>query len=677
MRRCGVFAALIVGLFCANCSSDGTGADLAIIQDKSTDSPDQQPDLLPDILADLLDDAQGETTASDALIDAGDTDADKDGWTPAQGDCDDTSDLVYPGSNNHIEGVDYDCDLKREYTVDFEVIVDDAYPRFCLNDNDIGSSAMSYGDRRIEEYTAVMESGLNVVGINGKDIYGTRASMSMTIRVNGRLHRTNGISQGDPDTAEWRYFPKAVNQPRLGWCSRLFDDKNPPPPYTPWGPALLANEMGNAEPDPPEFRGNETDWLWDGAPKALNDSWFRLEMELPNAAPVIDPPSANPACKVTKPTVLAKTAGVLAYKPKLTAGGGFGSSSKVGMVWTEYLSYEKRSTSNLYGAIMKIDGTIVTIPPVLLVQGAYTARDPGMAWNGVNFGIGFENTIFTVRSGETYFVQMSPEGQKVGPEVQLTTGHEDCPLSAKAPDVAALGDEYGVVWHSNISGSREIYFARMGADGVQLGQTLRLTNFAGASIRANIVSTGTEYGVVWSDIRDGGNYEIYFARVDASGNKIGSDVRVTNTDGESRHARMIFANNQYSVVYQDDVAGNHEIYLVHIDAAGIPGTPIRVTADQGISDQPVVAYTGDKYAIVWRDDRTGSENIFMTRMDALGIKIGGDEQLTNTTQMSAHPELVWVEGQGGIMAWEEREMLPGTPVTTPISDIYYSAVTCQ
>ncbi|MFH1132724.1 MAG: hypothetical protein V1754_15420, partial [Pseudomonadota bacterium] len=234
---------ILCGVLCVGCTTSETAKDGTPDKDGPTDSRLKEETALvdttePDTLMDFLGDVLGEEAGLGE-------DKDNDGWTVGQGDCDDTNDNIFPGSTNHIEGVDYDCDLKREFAATIDVIVDDAYPRLCVNDIDIGQDPASVLDDRIETWHAVMESGNNVVGINGKDIYGVTVAMAMRIRVNGRLIRTVGISDGDIDTENWRYFPKAVDAPRKGWCSTMFDDKTPSPPYGAWGPAILAREEGD------------------------------------------------------------------------------------------------------------------------------------------------------------------------------------------------------------------------------------------------------------------------------------------------------------------------------------------------------------------------------------------------------------------------------------------------
>jgi hypothetical protein len=49
-------------------------------------------------------------TDTDTALDPGDMDADWDGYTPNEGDCDDTLPHVYPGAPDYCDGLDQDCD---------------------------------------------------------------------------------------------------------------------------------------------------------------------------------------------------------------------------------------------------------------------------------------------------------------------------------------------------------------------------------------------------------------------------------------------------------------------------------------------------------------------------------------------------------------------------------------
>ena len=68
---------------------------------------------------------------------------------------------------------------------------------------------------------------------------------------------------------------------------------------------------------------------------------------------------------------------------------------------------------------------------------------------------------------------------------------------------------------------------------------VRVTSFFDASRAPSLAWTGSEYGVAWSDFRDGDG-DVYFARLSSGGLKLGAERRVT--DAAAVLASMIWVS---------------------------------------------------------------------------------------------------------------------------------------
>lgn len=167
-----------------------------------------------------------------------------------------------------------------------------------------------------------------------------------------------------------------------------------------------------------------------------------------------------------------------------------------------------------------------------------------------------------------------------------------------------------------------------------------------------IVWTGTEYGFAWSDPRDG-NDEIYFARFDVAGTRIGGEVRVTDDPNGSTQPSLVWTGTDFGVGWQDSRDGNTEVYFARLDATGAKiGSDIRVTTDAGTSQRPSIAWTGQEYGLSWIDDRTGDDQLYFVRLDSAGGRIGSDVQLTSTEgTIRAYSTLIWA-GTGYGLAYQ-------------------------
>ncbi len=170
--------------------------------------------------------------------------------------------------------------------------------------------------------------------------------------------------------------------------------------------------------------------------------------------------------------------------------------------------------------------------------------------------------------------------------------------------------EYGLAWVFEL----DIYFARLDASGNTIGSVVRVTDDAFVSDRPSLVWTGSGFALAWEDGRDG-DKEIYFARLDPQGNKIGSDVRVTNDVSASENASLVWAGNEFAVAWDDDRDGNREIYFARLDAAGNEiGSDVRITSDASASQRPSLVWTGSEYGVAWTDDRADGSRVLFARI---------------------------------------------------------------
>jgi len=272
-----------------------------------------------------------------------------------------------------------------------------------------------------------------------------------------------------------------------------------------------------------------------------------------------------------------------------------------------------------------------------------------LVWTGTEFGVSWQDR----RDGndEIYFARIDSSGNKIGSDVRITndvggSGH---------PSLVWTGTEYGVSWYDNRDGNTEIYFARIDSTGAKIGTDMRITNDAGLSENPSLAWANTEYGVSWIDNRDG-NTEIYFARIDSSGSKIGGDARITNDSGLSTYPSLVWTGIEYGVSWYDDRDGNWEIYFVRVDTFGSKiGGDARITNDISNSSRPSLVWTGVEYGVSWNDFRDSNNEIYFARIDTSGNKLGTDVRITIDVASSMSPSLVWMGTEYGVSWQDDRD----------------------
>jgi hypothetical protein len=369
------------------------------------------------------------------------------------------------------------------------------------------------------------------------------------------------------------------------------------------------------------------------------------------------------AMQAIGPDTRVTTAAGLSWEPSIVWTG-----SQYGIAWED----DRDGDSEIYFARLSSSGARVG-GDVRVTQAPFPSRAPRITWTGSEFAIvwlDFRNSP-SASSGhfEVYFARLDAAGHKIGSDVRLT------PLiNAESPDIAWNGSEYGIVWgvdrlirfsrlssqgarigaeirisdppgnfihprivwtgseygiaYTNWTSPAQIRFARVGASGNVLARDLVVTTTSFESdgpTPSSLAWTGTEYGTVWRDLRIPGNPELFFARLSASGAKIGGDLRVTNNPSDVRRPSLVWTGLEYAVVWPDNRDGNFEIYLARLDATGAKaGADIRLTIDAGFSDHPALAWTGADFGVAWRDSRTGDNEIFFARLACNCVDRDGD-----------------------------------------------------
>jgi hypothetical protein len=131
-----------------------------------------------------------------------------------------------------------------------------------------------------------------------------------------------------------------------------------------------------------------------------------------------------------------------------------------------------------------------------------------------------------------------------------------------------------------------------------------VANVNAPSFGADMAWAGDAFGVTWSDPRVDDSYEVYFARFDSQGNKLGPDVRVTDAPNFSIHTRVLFDQGRYVVIWDDRrdelVTGGPKIFAQVIDRAGsLVGGNVQLSPDDESAEYPYVAATDTRLGVAY------------------------------------------------------------------------------
>ncbi len=233
---------------------------------------------------------------------------------------------------------------------------------------------------------------------------------------------------------------------------------------------------------------------------------------------------------------------------------------------------------------------------------------PCVAVNGDNVYVVWYDTR-DGGNGEVYFRRSPDRGATWNAEARLTNeSNASC-----YPSVTAADSLVHVIWEDTRT-YFDIWYKHSTDRGATWSQDIQLTSDPGASSFPASWTEGSDIYVVFEDNR-AGNGEIFFKHSSDNGQSWSDDTRLTDAAGLSSYAEVVSSGEHLHVVWQDQRdGGSPEIYYKHSSDKGLTWeTDVRLTSDTARSLLPCVAVTDSAVHAVWEDTRDGNLEIYCKR----------------------------------------------------------------
>jgi hypothetical protein len=263
----------------------------------------------------------------------------------------------------------------------------------------------------------------------------------------------------------------------------------------------------------------------------------------------------------------------------------------------------------------------------------------GLVWNGSGYGLVWA-ALSPDLHYQVYLARLDVGGNLVGSELKASfvgvTETADC----STPALAWSGAGYLLAWRDRRYGTDDLFATLVNADGTiangGASHDLLLCGAANDQMAPRLAwSSGANvYKAVWMDKRNGVQWNTWGATVSPAG-AITPDAGALVSTGSNSYVGSLADNgNGLGMVWSDDRDGNREIYFARLSASGAKlGSDLRLTNDGAASVAAYVVWTGAEYAVFWMDNRSGNNDTWFQRVSAAGLAVGTNTQVTVTSDM--------------------------------------------
>jgi hypothetical protein len=227
-----------------------------------------------------------------------------------------------------------------------------------------------------------------------------------------------------------------------------------------------------------------------------------------------------------------------------------------------------------------------------------------------------------------------------------------------SPAIAFDGTNYLVTWADGRSDSSDIYGARVTPAGAVLDTNgIAIATAGYHQAHPAVTFDGTNYLVVWKDHRNGSYSDVYGARVTPAGTVLDpGGIAISTAAFDQRCPEISFDGTNYLVVWEDVRSiSTSDIYGARVTQAGTVLDPGGIAISIASNNQwsPGIAFDGTNYLTVWKDWRNNVFDVYCARVTPEGVVLDPNGIYIFSAASNRFSPAVVFDGIYYVITWED------------------------
>ncbi|MEM4729558.1 MAG: Ig-like domain-containing protein [Thermoplasmata archaeon] len=262
---------------------------------------------------------------------------------------------------------------------------------------------------------------------------------------------------------------------------------------------------------------------------------------------------------------------------------------------------------------------------------------------------------------DIYAKKFSTDGVQLGSEIVVCRASyiQDCPAIA-----ADSKNNFIIVWSDFRNGKDyDIYCKRYDSTGKQLGNEIPVCTLSGGQTRPSIaVDSKDNFIITWADFRDGQYFDIYAKIFDKDGNQIGNEIAVCTAEySQGAPSVDVDSNDNFIIAWEDDY--KNRICARWFNTSGCPVSNEIVVTEGGAPMCPsVIVDSNDNFMITWQGLGSKGYDIYMKRFDRNGNPFGDKLTVCEAIDNQCFPSIAVDSAEEYIITWEDWRTLKNADV---------------
>ncbi len=329
--------------------------------------------------------------------------------------------------------------------------------------------------------------------------------------------------------------------------------------------------------------------------------------------------------------------------------------SSNGEGWLVVWQDRRNAQPDVYGARVSAGGIVLDPAGIAMAATASDETYPAVTSNGVDWLVVWDEDRGTT-SRDIIGTRVDTAGTVLDPAGIAVCDHPDY---QGYPSASADGSNYLVVWHDiRNGGTWDAYAARLDSAGTVLDPGgLPVCLDASQQFGFALAFDGANWLIAWHDSRND-HKDIFGIRVSSGGSVVdGAAFLISNSSVDQAEPAMAFDGSNYLVVWHEWREGTlYDIRATRVSPAGTVLDPAGIGVCTHSSDAmyPAVAFDGSNYLIAWQDYRSGTSDIYAARVTPAGVVLSpGNFPVSTAADRQERPALAF-NGTRYLAVWQDR-----------------------
>lgn len=213
------------------------------------------------------------------------------------------------------------------------------------------------------------------------------------------------------------------------------------------------------------------------------------------------------------------------------------------------------------------------------------------------------------------------------------------------PVITSIANHVYAFWSEQQVGQTgsDIYFKKSDDSGTTFGSKINISNDAADSVIPLTASSGNNVYIIWEEPGSSPR-DIFFKPSNNNGTSFGSTINLSNNAGDSGVPNIVASGNNVYVAWSDSTSGSQILFKRSTDGGTTFNGPVQIsTSGVQEADSASIAVLGSTVYVAWHEGPTNNDQIKLRKSTDNGNTFGSTMTLSNSPTAAIRPAIVAID----------------------------------